>query len=381
MFRKFVIGAFCLALVAPGAFGDPNDRVSAVEKGSLLVYPKVEVRWTPEKDQGYVLKQDTFLTLNNDWNANVDIHAYFVLETCVSVDNTFRLTNNQPIYWSALTGKPKGFSPWTVLGDPYKDPEGSPDIILRGYIVLWAVDDDPNQVTQIRWNHLYGGATIVDYINGTAWEYNAYTFQVVNDSIANGDPVGTAGEIKMDGKDYAYGFSQLLLDFYATGSRAFAIKGYDIIHDTDLTLMILSQDLRQDSNAPYYTKAKFDIWNSNEVGLSEQYLCLLKWDQRRLYTHGGHFLVENLQTDKGRARVTGMKSTVCDRPPYMITDNYSLLGVASKYLIFGRDGDDPRVVASGGNLFGSGKMAATILYDPPTGPPEIKMTLSPGFEF
>jgi hypothetical protein len=247
--------------------------------------------------------------------------------------------------------------------------------------VLWAVDDDPNQVTQIRWNHLYGGATIVDYVNGTAWEYNAYAFQVVNDSIANGDPVGTAGEIKLDGKDYAYGFSQLLLDFYATGSKAFAIKGYDITHDTDLTLMILSQDLRQDSNAPYYTKAKFDIWNYNEVGLSEQYLCLLKWDQRRLYTYGGHFLVENLQTDKGRARITGMKSTVCDRPPHMITDNYSLLGVASKYLIFGRDGDDPRIVSAGSNLFGSGKMAATILYDPPTGPPEIKMTLNPGFEF
>ncbi len=359
MFRTFV-AVTCLVLLVPGALA--VDRVSGTEKGSLLVYPKVELRW----DARGVLTQDTFITLNNDYNQDVDIQLYFVSETCTRVDNVFTLTKNQPVYWSAATGLPKGVSPWTVLGDPYPDPEGSGDLIMRGYILLWAVSNDPDTSGwEIRWNHLYGGATIVDYENGTAWEYNAYAFAVVNDAIPNGGVTGSEGILNLNGVEYAFGFEKLLLDFFASGSLAFSGGGRMVSHDTDLTLLIVTNDLRQETTGPRTTKAKFEIWNQNEVGFSGMEYCITKWDENLLSAKGGHFLIQNLQTDKGRARISGLQSAVCDHPPVMSTSE-SLLGVAAKVLLF----DNTYLALSGTNLFGSGTKAATIWYDIPEAPPE-----------
>jgi hypothetical protein len=356
MFRIAVLAVLVLVLV-PGALAE--DRVSATEKGSLLVYPKVEIRFN---EAGY-LTQDTFITLNNDFNAGVDIQLYFVSETCTRVDNVITLSKNEPAYWSVATGWPKGVSPWTVLGDPYPDPDGSGDMIMRGFILAWAIDDE---YAQIRWNHLYGGATIVNYACATAWEYNAYAFAVVDENVANGDPIGLAGTINLDGAEYDYGFDRLLLDFFASGSLALTGDGCIVINDTDLTLLIVDMDLRQDGDGPKTTKAKFEIWNENEVGFSGMEFCFTKWIETTLSSLGSHFLVENLQTFKGRARIDGMESIVCDP---LVSEDVVLLGVAAKYLGFlcydGRD-----VAQSGTNLFGSGVEATSILYDIPDAPPE-----------
>jgi len=341
------------------------DRVSATQKGSLLVYPKVEVRWNAAGQ----LIQDTFLTLNNDYNAAVDIQLYFVSEICTNVDNVFTLTKNQPVYWSAATGEPLGVSPWTILGDPYPDPEGSGDLILRGYVLAWAVSHDPGTSGQeIRWNHLYGGATIVHYLAGTAWEYNAFAFQVVDPTVANGDQSGTPGILNLNGVEYEYGFQKLLLDFFASGSLAFSGDGRVVINDTDLTLLILTNDLRQETEGPRTTKAKFEIWNQNEVGFSGMEYCVTKWNESLLSSLGGHFLVQNLQTCKGRARISGVESTVCNFPPSVFSTDESLLGVAAKILVFVDGGVD--VALTGSELAGSGTMAAQIRYDVPEPPPE-----------
>lgn len=63
------------------------------------------------------LIQGTFIALDNTYGGDVILPLYFVNENCTSVDNQFVLTHNQPIYWSAATGHPAGFSPWGVLGD------------------------------------------------------------------------------------------------------------------------------------------------------------------------------------------------------------------------------------------------------------------------
>jgi len=354
MFRMkvAVVTAVLVAVLVPGALA--QDRVSASEKGSLLVYPKVELRFGPN---GY-LKQDTFITINNDFNASVDVQLYFVSEICTDVDNLITLTKNEPAYWSVLCGQPKGVSPFTVLGDPMPDPEGSGDYILRGYVLAWAVGDD---YEQINWNHLYGGATIVDYYNGDAWEYTAYAFQVV-DGSANGDAVGVAGTLLLNGEEYDSGFQNLLLDFFASGSDAFAGPVY-ICQDTDLTLLIVDNDVRQDTEGPKTTKAKFDIWNANEVGFSGMEYCFTKWDETLLSTAGGHFLIQNLQTDKGRARITGMKSTVCDYDG-IVSSDVSLLGVECRVLHF-----SAWCAHAGSHLVGAGVRDATIMYDVLQAPP------------
>jgi len=361
MFRSAVVAAICLAVVVPAI---AQDRVTATEKGSLLIYPKVELRW----DSSFNLIQDTFITINNDWNAGVDIQLYFVSETCTNVDNTITLTKNEPAYWSVYCGYPKGVSPFTVLGDPYQDPENPNEYILRGYILAWAIGEAYEQVS---WNHLYGGATIVNYKDGEAWEYNAYTFQVIDAALLPGEPVGTAGVLNLDGVEYDQGFDILLLDFFASGAHAFSYDGHQICHDTDLTLMILDNDMTQDAPTPPTTKAKFQIWNANEVGFSGMEYCFQKWNQVLLSCIGGHFLVENLQTDKGRARINGMASIVCDYedPEGNLIESVdaSLLGVAAKVLDFG-DWD----AHAGGNMFGAGVQNAVIRYDVLEAPPTLK---------
>jgi hypothetical protein len=358
MFRSIAVGVVGLAVLASGAFA--QTRVSATEKGSLLVYPKVEVRWNA---QGYLL-QDTFITLNNDFNADVSVQLYFVNENCTNVDNVITLTHNQPVYWAASSGDPLGVSPWTVLGDPMPDPEGSGDMILRGYVLAWAVNAAG---AEIRWNHLFGGATIVNYLLTTAWEYNAYTFQVVDPTVANGDQSGTPGVLNLNGSEYAWGFQYLLLDFFASGSLAFTGDRRIVSNDTDLTLMILSNDLRQETTGPFTTKAVFQIWNGDEVGFSGMEFCFTKFNEELLSHRGGHFLVANLQTAKGRARINGVKSdTVCGVDAH--SNAFSLLGVQTKILTFIGDG----LALTGGNLFGSGTMAATIQYDVPIPPPETR---------
>lgn len=360
MSRKLVIGMLCLAVLVPGALA--QDRTCSSVKGSLLVYPKVEVRW----DAAGNLVQDTFITVNNDYPADVLIQAYFLSEPCNWFDNFFELTMNQPAYWAASSGLPLGVSPWDILGDPYPDPEGSGEFIIRGSILLWAVDADHRE---IRWNHLYGGAIIVNYNYNTAWEYNAYAFPAVT-TVPHGGLLYTPyGRLDLDGTEYVYGYAKLLMDFFAVGATAFSGGGDLITHDTDLTLFILSNDLRQDGAGPFRTKAYFELWNENELGISGTEYCVQKYNETLFSTVGGPLMVENLHTNMGRARITGVQSYWCDLPQRPSTDQ-SLLGVQARILSF--DGGAPETDIAGSNLFGSGTQAATIWYDIPEVPPELR---------
>ncbi len=54
--------------------GPGQDRVSATEKGSLVFFTKVELRW----DAMGMLVQDTFLSLTNDYPNDVRVQLYFI---------------------------------------------------------------------------------------------------------------------------------------------------------------------------------------------------------------------------------------------------------------------------------------------------------------
>ena len=210
------------------------------QKGSLLVYTDVEVKWDAK---GQVI-QDTFLELTNDYPADVRLQMYLVQgDTCKWVDNSFSLTANQPIYWSARTGQPAGLSPLAVLGEacPDDDPTNPGGSRIRGYVLIWAVDNASG--VEIRWNHLNGAATIVDYRDMTAWEYNAWAFQTVA-SVQHGDVLlQPFGQLDLDGVEYELAPDQLLLDFFATG--AVVHSGNDSVGiDTQLILWAIKKDLR-----------------------------------------------------------------------------------------------------------------------------------------
>jgi hypothetical protein len=154
------------------------------------------------------------------------------------------------------------------------------------------------------------------------------------------------------------------------------------------------------------TKAKFDIWNMNETRFSGTERCLTCWDQTLIssYTRlANHFLLENLQTNKGKARIDGVASAMCDEhpdcpifgaavplgftdseqlvvdricPPEGCSQHAALLGVAAKLLVFST-AEIRGVAQSGMNLMGMGMEAATILYDA-VGPPQpLRVPTSP----
>jgi hypothetical protein len=368
-------------------------RGTCTEKGSVLFFSKVEIRWNT---LGTDLLQDTFLSLTNDYVSDVQVQMYFIngdppLEADPAtgerahlgwnwVDNQITLTANEPTYWSALTGNPKGVSPFTSL-DP--GPAGSPgrpavdgtdDRVLRGYVVAWAVNP---ATEEIRWNHLTGAGTVINYAGGWAWEYNACAYSAVEPGLANGDVTGSPGVLNFDGVEFSQAFSELVLNFQAATSDAFGnpAAGVNFISDTDLTLHPVSADLRQNSDGPVTTKASMDIWNENEVKFSGTHRCVTCWDQTLIsrYDPPNHFDKAFLQTDHGKAQIDGHAATVCnvlddpDTPEdeSVTSVNAAVLGVAARLLRA-----NGMRAAAGSNLLGMGFENATIEFDTGGEPPE-----------
>ncbi|HNQ23738.1 MAG TPA: hypothetical protein PKK06_11645 [Phycisphaerae bacterium] len=365
----------------------------ATAKGSVIVFPKVELRWNRNTGQ---LIQDTFLDLCNDSPGLLGVQLFFVngdppaaavygpggvlVERAHPGYNRIglqiALTGNEPAFWSAFTGQEKHVAPFTILdppwgpfnaGNPLTWPgrpatDGSTDRVLRGFVVGWAVNFLGEK---IRWNHLKGDALILNYDECAAWEVNAWAFQTT--AVAHGSPVpGDPEVLSLDGFEYDACPTQLMLDFYAVGANALDSGTHVVDIDTDLTLLPMIIDLRQETTGPTVTKAKFDIWNQNEVKFSNTERCITHWDQQLLsrYSAPNHFLRPHLQTNKGKARIDGLASaTVCGAASIPSP----LLGVAAKLLTFG--GVDVEI--AGVNLVGMGEEAGCIRYDPEVPPPEL----------
>jgi hypothetical protein len=162
----------------------------------------------------------------------------------------------------------------------------------------------------------------------------------------------------------------LLFSFYTAGSGAFGGPNCLSNVDTDLTLHPLGADLRQDNNGPITTKAKFDIWNQNEVRFSGTEKCITCWDQTLLsmYNEPNQLTINVLGTDVAKARIDGMGSTQC---PFSV--DAAILGVASKRI---RMACPPPVgggiAEAGRNLVGQGSQSATILWDIIAGPQQAQ---------
>lgn len=248
--------------------------------------------------------------------------------------------------------------PCDLPGRPAMD--GTTDRVLRGYVVAFAVGLDD---AQVRWNHLAGGATVINYRDGYAYQYDAWASPVVADDVAHGEPIGDAGTLRLDGGDYAPSFSHLMFNFQADGSNGHSGGGQIYSSLTDLTLHPTSVDLRHGEGVPITTKVDMPVWNENEIKLSEQYRCVTCWDTTILSQYGvpNHMDIGSLQTSQGRARLEGITSAQCEG-----SVETALLGVAARY--YRQDG--VRGAAAGHNLVGMGSRNAEIRYTPVAPPPE-----------
>jgi hypothetical protein len=384
--------------------------VDATKKGSLLVYSKIELKW----DAAGRLKQDTILTIINDYPEDVHVQWYFIngdepLDAVISpappfgvlerahrgwnwMDCQNELTEDESTYIAMSSGRPMGCQPFTAL-DP-GTPPGRPDPdappghrMLRGYAIAFAVDASGDKIS---WNHLSGGGNLVDYSLPAAWDYGAYAFQKANKPV--GEPTTSPpGTLNLDGLEYDQCFDKLLFDFFAVGSTAYSkpAQGVTVTLDTDLTLFPVSADLRQDveGRGPVTTKAKFDIWNENEDFLSGTTRCITCWDQALLSTYDppNNFLLAHLQTHKGKARIDGVESEVCENCEFIRvcgetspftcewievcefeSEDACLLGVAAKILDY--SGTVSGRATAGNTIVGQGDDSATILYDIRSGP-------------
>lgn len=365
--RSFLVGlAIAGLLLAVPAFA-ADDVCSASKKGSLLMFSKVELRW----DAGGNLIQDTILDITNDGNEDIWVQYYFIngddpldavvvgdppviIERahpgCNWVDVQAPLTANQPMYWSAATGSPYGVQPFTVL-DPglppgRPDPEAPGFRMLRGLVLAWAVNITGEERD---YDHLKGDAMIVNALFGHAWEYAAYAFAALAID-------GVPGQLLLDGVEYDFAPDRLLLDFYAPGAVLSSGAFNTVVTDVDLTIYPVSRDLQQ-GGLPVITKVVADIWNMNEFRLSGTERCIICWDQVLLtnFMNGGpgnNFLLANLGTNKGKARLNGVQNeAIC---PGSTAE--ALLGVQAKILNGGN-------AAAGGNLILIGTQAATIVWD------------------
>jgi len=381
----------------------PGDDGGCAEKGSLVIFSKVEIRW----DANGNLLQDTFLQLTNDFPDNVSIQLYFVngdppLAATPDerehpgwnwVDNEIELTADQPTYWSALTGlggngpQDPTLSPFTVLDPGFPpgrpDPEVPGERMLRGFVVAWAVEQSSN--IEIRWNHLAGNGTLVHYRDGWSWEYRTCGIPVVA-NVAHGAQTGVSpGELHLDNAEYRSASAELLMNFQAVNSSAFSGSGPVLVNSTtDVTLHPIDADLRQETDGPVTTKAHYSVWNQNESKLSGAFRCITCWDQTLLSSYGtpNHFFLNTLQTDHGKARIDGRASALCnldlhgpggpgtppDGVPDVVSQDAAMLGLTARLMSIDAGANH---AADGTNMFGMGGQDAVIKYDPSGIPPEL----------
>jgi len=302
MGNKFFMGV--AALVAAGSvFGadrltasHPGAASAVTEKGSVLIYSN----------------SCGTLHISNDYPADVQLQAYVVdAYNCDSYDMGFSLTANQIAAFDTYD-----------LAMPFGEVDQGDECIS---MYVWAVNADN---AQIRWNHLSGGVIGNGvYASAAAMQGN------------NGDAVGVAGTINMDGVEYSSAFNGATYNFAA---------GFDI-----LSIELLDKDFADKNAAPATTKIVAEIWNSDEVkfsGTSRCVTCSSLTDLSDWSDSAVNFFREgNLGTEFGKARLSTEANGSC-----------------------GDDSAEHAFLAGAlfGSVAGTGSRSATITYELTSEPEE-----------
>jgi hypothetical protein len=339
--KKSIAIAMVLATSMGGSVFAAQNVANTSQKGSLLVFPKIDVR------PGVT----TLVRIQNDYFEDVSLKCYYMDFFKNKRDFKVMLTKDQPFWFNAKTGDgTTHVPPFPQLGGENSTPYGE--------LKCWAVNQAGSD--EISFNHLAGTATVIDYQNGTAYEYNSWNF-THRAGLAVGTPVGSPGNLVLDGGDNYDACPQYLISTF--GPQGATVNLGDGVAatfgPTDLSVATCNQDLRQDM-VKHYTKLKFDVWNEYEVKFTGAYQCTNSWYETDLTGLGeieGYpgqgaevFTADTLGTVSARYRVEGIHSNVC---PFD-TEPAGLLGVQASYF------DN---VVAGTTLNTAGALAGYVLWD------------------
>jgi hypothetical protein len=311
MVRRVMLFSLSMVLVLAGMVSVTSaaqNVANTSQKGSLLIWPKVIVYYAGTNNF-----LETEIYIGNDYYQDVWVKCYWVDGNQNIEDFMFRLSPNQPVYFSATYGTDDD----GIMSVPPFAVDGN----ATGELKCWAVNEAGTE--QISFNHLYGNAWIygtppgfedVPYLLGDVL-YNAYAFAAKQPF---GATVGTAGALLLNGTTGYDACPQYLV------SNFWPSKLLTDPYGLDLTLVPCKQDLRQD-RTPTCTKAKFDIWNANETKFTGAYQCIKCWYEgflreigqtdpywgSKLGFGGDKFVYSTLHTWAARFRVQGVASAVC----------------------------------------------------------------------
>jgi hypothetical protein len=326
--KKLLICGAVLAAATLSTSAFALDRANTAQKGSLLVFPKVDV------SPGH----ETLIRINNGYNQGIDVKCYWQNGTKQTSDFGFKLSKYEPKVIIATETFPSGFGP-----NPLPGP------LDRGELKCWAVSNDGQ--TEVSWNHLYGSATIIDFEGSTAHEYTAWAFRCLAEAGNAKAVCGTTpGVLLLDGVEYDRCPKSLTAGFSPSGAFGGLFSG------NVLYIATCNQDMRQDRSL-YFTKLDYTVWRADEQQYTGAYTCIDSWHEEDLDTvqNNPQNFSQFILGDVARFVVKGHASTACN--PYIspyVTSEAGLLGVIATQI-------GPNTAAT--NLVGFGERDGFVAYD------------------
>jgi hypothetical protein len=337
MRKLFAFGA-ALAM-ATSAYAAPNIAQNT-QKGSLLIFPDIRVDTVVEGNRTRS-QFNTIVRLSNDGSLAVDVKCIWMDGNKNRTDFIVTLTKNQTIWFDAKGGDgtiPVNPMPYTAANgfdNPFLPGAAGP--YYKGMLVCFAVDG--GAMNQVKWNHLFGSATVFNGREGTAYEYTAYSFYVPSGSDQG--PVGTAGTLNLNGLEYdacpLYMTGAMTPAGYHLNSKFVHGQGefWYFVDKNRIAVSSCALNLNQDWQ-PVYTKLQFDVWDSNETKLTGGYECADSWHES-IFTDidaaAQVFTKSTVDTDALRYRVQGVKSTQC-KPTVAETKAVGILAIQSTKIDF-----------------------------------------------
>jgi hypothetical protein len=343
------------------------DRANTAQKGSLLIFPKIDV----SDSSG---RTETIVRIENTYWRHVNVQCYWQNGTKAYRSQEFSLTPFQPLTLKASQFLPSSEGPFhrASTSDSIYYVENANQV---GELKCWAVSKDG--LSEMSWNHLTGSATILDYGNAAAWSYTAWAFRCLTPTTPGALCGTTPGNLEL-GSEYDACPKKLTIGFAPYKDDERNIQGSRLVYDdTDLTIATCNQDFRQRRELTY-TKLTFDVWNEEETRFNGAHQCMDSWVEKQLrnvQTDDDNFSYDVLGTKAARLVVKGVGSSeddnLCEYDEFDATEgsssfrpstqNAGLVGVISTQIQF--PGEEREAVA-GTNLVGFGELPGNIYYDP-----------------
>lgn len=285
MRRPWLLGPLFLVLCTTVASGDVAPNVANTsQKGSVHVFPYVVAD----------ANRTTFIRLANEGPGDIDVHCEFRDDKDVRGGFVTTIKKRQATWVDVSEG---GIATYNMASAQYPQHEGGITSVGEGLLVCWAVDE--GDANQIRWNHIFGTATLVDYTNGTLFEYPSWAFQARTG--ADKSPVGVPGTILLDGLKYDACPGSL---HGVTGDNPDSPPGPPpppppppppgpptIVDPVIVTPCVF--DVRQDRD-PFTTRLRVRTWTAAGVGPSTANTCIDFWHRVILPSATGSFQLDAL---------------------------------------------------------------------------------------